>query len=716
MPNSRPGTASADSMPSEPSTRPGDPRHQQGVTLPPIDARLPRSSRAATFDRTISIALLFVGAMMMVFYLTVGYRSQMHSDSSMKLLLGAEMARQWTLFPRDWYYINDIWIIFPSLIAAPLSLLLKPSMFLHGVVDVVAFACVSWAAYVAARAVGISGGLRWFVATMLATGLSLAFAEMVFAQSAYSAIVFTLLLLAGSGARFFAKIAIGNLQWRRRDMATVAGLLVVSVASGPRGIATYFAPMLFAAGGMWLIGARNNALRAGAIPMVVLVCGAAVVGGCAFLVLLHTVRYLSGAAMQVYATPEEIAAHLRLASMNWLMIFDALPPGGQRFSPLAGGIQAARMAVAAVLFALPIALVLRIRRLKSTPLQFLVLFQIGLLCTTGYMLIFTNLLVDTTWGVPRYVMPLVPVALLVFALWLQETAPALRLNATRIGWVPVLVMLSLSPRQLIGSGLAQWPHLDGGTRQNAHADLVTTLRGAGLHRGYAEYWDATILTILSGSDVEVAPILLDENGLPVPHRYLGAERWYTPSWAGDVSFLCVNSASPNHTNVTALAIAAGTPTRTLHTGIYDVLVFPTNLSASLAFTRERAEPHPAVSKALCATSAAAATPELELRPGQLGTFVVHATNTSELPWKRNYAPPFNPGLRIVDANGAIVADVRGMLSGDVPPGASTDIPIALRAPAQIGDYTLYFSFVAEGQAWCGDLGAGWAQARLTVAP
>lgn len=669
-------------------------------------------------DGAISATLLIAACTMLAFYLTVGYPSQMHSDSAMKLLLGEEMARQFTLLPRDWYYVNDIWLLSPNLIATPLSFLFEPSMALHGVVDLVAASLVLWAAYVASRAIGINGGLRLFAATMLATGLSLAFAEMVFAQSAYSAVMLTLLLLAGSGARYLSSRPQDqvNARTRRRDLGIIGGLVLISVASGPRGIATYVAPLLFASVGLYLLAGRNDALRAGAVRLGACTLGAAAVGGIGFLLLLHIVRYLSGAATQAFAGPAEAALHLRLAVMNWFMIFDALPPAGQKFSVVTAGIHAARLGLASVLLLLPIALALRVMHLRSPALRFLVLFQLGLILSTGYMLGFTNLLVDEVVGVPRYVMPLVPIAILIAALWLQEVREHARPTATHVGWLVIAVALSLSPQQLIGTAFARWPQLSAGLRTNQRSPLVDALRQAGLHRGYAGYWDANVLSILSGGDIRVAPILIGASGLPEPHRYLGSERWYSASWADEPSFLITDPPMRDQLSMPALVALLGPPTRNLHVGEYEILVFATNMSERLSFAVAAPVVRPRVSPQACAADLTITPPLQPVRVRQAGVVTVHARNDSTLRWMRNYAPGFNPGLRIINANGTTVADLRGILPTAVEPGESVTIPIPFRAPDTPGQYRLQFSFVAEGEAWCGDLDAGWAQADLVVEP
>lgn len=679
-------------------------------------SRWQRGFGQQTMERLGSLTLFIVACALLAFYLFFTYRIQMHSDSAMKLLLGEQMALQHTLFPRDWYYINDIPILFPSLIAAPLLLFFEPSMMLHSVVGAIVAALVLWAAYAASRIVGIKGGLRLFVPTMLASGLSLPFVEMAFGQAAYSGVLFTLMLLAAAGSRVFVDCTELPGQRRIKHLAIVAVLVVLGVAAGPRGITTYTVPLLVASAAMWLLPSSEPQARRAALRLLLVSLGATLLGGLMFLLEMKTLRYASAATSQTFASPEAAGVHLRLIAMNWLDNFDALPPSGQKATPLATAIYAMRLTLAAVVFFLPLVLLFRVHRIKSIALRFLVLFHIALLASTIYLLVFTGLLVDADHGVPRYLTPLVPTALLIIALWLQESGSQLRLRPVLIGWIMLLVALSLSPWQLVGSAFAQWPRLSAGLRANPRTELVDLLERAGLYRGYGGYWDASVVSVLSGGRVRVAPILLDGNGIPIPYRWLGSERWYDETWAGDSGFLVLDPALRTQINMPALEAMLGTPTKTLRAGGLEILVFKANISKQLGFPPTQSMQQRATPKALCPAQYRMDQTALTLSPGQRGVVVLHATNRSDERWERVSNPGFNPGLRVVAEDGKTVGDLRGVLTHAVPAGGSVDIPIAFQAPATPGHYTLYSSFVAEGETWCGDMDHNWAQASLTIQP
>lgn len=55
--------------------------------------------------------------------------------------------------------------------------------------------------------------------------------------------------------------------------------------------------------------------------------------------------------------------------------------------------------------------------------------------------------------------------------------------------------------------------------QNRYDRLTDVLRENDLHRGYAEYWSAQVTTVLSDSDVTVAPVFISEDGKISPRRY-----------------------------------------------------------------------------------------------------------------------------------------------------------------------------------------------------
>jgi hypothetical protein len=668
-----------------------------------------RLRERTVIDTLGSVSLFVFAAAMLVFYLVVTYRSQMHSDSAMKLLLGEQMAQQLTLLPRDWNYVNDIWIIFPHLVAAPLLLFFQPSMALHSVVDVIAAMLVLLSAWLAARDVGINGALRWLPMTLVASGLSGEFAEVAFGQSAYSGVIFTFFLLCGSASSLVAGSA------RPKKIRAVALLLLASAASGPRGVASFAAPFILASAGLFFLSARDAQVRRASSRLLVASLAGSVVGGIVFLLLRNWVHYHEGAVAQGFATHDLIANHMRLIVANWFSLFAALPPSGGHFSSVAAAISMARIAVALGLFLLPLFLLFRINNLASQALKFLVLFHASILVSTIYLLIFTGVFVDEVHGASRYLIPLLPSALLISTLWLQQTAAAVHFNAARAGWLVALAMLSLSPLQLVGAAFANPMNIKSGLRRNSHAGLVETLKAAHLDRGYADYWDASVVSILSGGDVRIAPVNTSE-GLPTAFHHLTSERWYEASWARGSTFLVVSSKNRSTLNLQLLRSILGEPSQVLRVDDFEILVYPFNIGERLGYAEQPFVVMPRMNAATCSLVVEVLEHSSKLKVSEPGFIKIRATNHSSITWSQNASPPFNPGLRIVDEQGHRVATPRGLLLKSVPPAGRGEVVIPFHAPAQAGNYKLYFSFVAEGDAWCADLAPGGPEIDLHVDP
>lgn len=664
----------------------------------------------------ISRALFLLAAGMLLFFMAVTYRSLFHSDAAMKLLLGEEMARQFTLFPHDWNYVNDILIIFPTLFAAPLSLLFPPSLPLHATVDALAAACVLYSAYFASRAVGIDGPLRLFLPTALATGLSPHFSEAVFGQSAYSGTVFILLMLAAWTSRQLVLSRDSDSTPSRLPRIGIAILIAAGVAGGPRGLATYTAPLLLALVGFYFFAAADGGASQRTVrDLVFTVLAASFFGGMTFFILLSRVSYHSGAANQLFADDNQILHNVQLFANNWLVLFDALAPPGSRFGGVAAAIYVSRLGVAIFVFLLPLMLLTRLGSLASPALRFVVLFHIALVATTGYVLLFSTIQGSGPYGTPRYLAPCAATGLLVLACWLHEIGRSRKIETPWLGFVVIAALLSLAPFHLVTPAFRDWRNPSAGMRSNPLANVVAALDHAGLKRGYATYWNAGTITIQSANEVRVAPVTLSPGGLPVPYHHLSSEHWYDPEWADGRSFLLISDSESADLNRPTLHRLAGEPSETLKVDRFEILVYPFNIGERLGYSAQPYVRLPAMTAQNCAANYEPLESSLVLKPGEFGSVQVKATNRSPIVWSQNSTPFLNPGLRLLDAQGKQVSESRALLPKAVEPGASTVLTLPFRAPGP-GEYGLLVSFVAEGEAWCGNRASNWAKIPLSVKP
>jgi tRNA (mo5U34)-methyltransferase len=157
-------------------------------------------------------------------------------------------------------------------------------------------------------------------------------------------------------------------------------------------------------------------------------------------------------------------------------------------------------------------------------------------------------------------------------------------------------------------------------------------------------------------------------------------------------------------------------------GFDEVEVFPATQSDRTILACRKREPYPD-SRAIAYLAASLAVEEgaSRCRPGDVLNFRVRAANTGLARWLRAGEPETDRGAV------HLVAHVFGegeeplswyhagaYLPGDVAPGESVAIEIALRAPAEAGRYRLEFDMVAEHLAWFEDLGSTVVRHELIV--
>jgi len=533
-------------------------------------------------DRWIWIGLFTIASAILVFYLTITYRTIFHSDSAMKLMLGQEMARQFSLFPQGWHYTNDIPILWGNFVAAPLLWIFPPSFPLHAFVDTVMAGAVLYAAYSSSKAISTEGRLHWIMPTLFASGLSWIFAEIVFGQSAYSTVMFSMLFVGGWSANFLAEkennpsLSIKSVLRDRRLMG-MGFLVIIGIVSGVRGVANYVVPLFIAiAGTYFFTRIEEKALRERLkILLGVLITGA-IIGFFAYLFLLNHIALNNAAIAEPFSTSAKIVENIQTFIYYWFQLFNALPPAGEAFRFSTAALQATRFFLALFIFWLPLVLLFRIALIQSVTLRFLVFFHLGNLAVISYMVIFTGL----SLSVSRYLIPLIPTSMMVVVGWLSSLNTEWRQPLIRMGLVGIVVLLLQAPSYMMAPAFAHWPTLSSGLRPASRDRVIAEIEKAGLTHGFAEFWDATVFTVLSGSKVKIAHIALP-GGVPVPYTHVSTDYWYSPEWTQGPTFLLIGPNNANQFKRTEIDLKLGKPINVLKIDGYEVLVYSFNIGNKL---------------------------------------------------------------------------------------------------------------------------------------
>jgi hypothetical protein len=126
-------------------------------------------------------------------------------------------------------------------------------------------------------------------------------------------------------------------------------------------------------------------------------------------------------------------------------------------------------------------------------------------------------------------------------------------------------------------------------RQHDLEGLENFLLKNGLHYGYARFWNAGVLSVLSDEKLLVRQVTLD-HGLPKPDRWLSSNRWYrSGAWQGE-TFLILSPPNedldedPEEQNTIDWDLLERyhcKPVRNLSYEAFQIFVFPHNLAKYL---------------------------------------------------------------------------------------------------------------------------------------
>lgn len=106
------------------------------------------------------------------------------------------------------------------------------------------------------------------------------------------------------------------------------------------------------------------------------------------------------------------------------------------------------------------------------------------------------------------------------------------------------------------------------------------MKSGSLRYGYASYWNAGILSVLSDEKVLVRQIVID-GGLPMPMLWWASNRWYRPeAWQGE-TFLLLTTQEANEIKWDLLERHHAKPIRELNFESFRIFVFAQNIAKDL---------------------------------------------------------------------------------------------------------------------------------------
>jgi hypothetical protein len=307
---------------------------------------------------------------------------------------------------------------------------------------------------------------------------------------------------------------------------------------------------------------------------------AIVAGGLFHTITLSGVNNMAGAGQARWLSYEEMTRNVTFSLKGFLAIFGGLPSAGRGVVGMGGVYEAIRIAsTLALLVLIPYSLKKALQQ-KLGGAWFVASFAIVAVLLVLFVQFLTTVpdMSDPVTS-SRY---LVPSLLLLFIVVLAnrhefKATPLLTLASFAL----VTVFITSSYPALIGSNLGSSMTRESmGQQPHPLRDLSNFLQKNGLHYGYASYWNAGVLSVLSDEKVLVRQIVIDR-GLPIPMKHLSSNRWYRPgAWQGE-TFLLLTAQEAAAIKWEDLEHYRAKPVRELAFGPFKIFVFAQNLAAYL---------------------------------------------------------------------------------------------------------------------------------------
>lgn len=524
----------------------------------------------------ILLAGFLLNFLLLFVYIFYNYHGLFHSDSAAKVLIAREIFDTRSFFPAEWNYVNgDLFVVFGHIFIFPLLAFLSAGFAVHAISGGLFAVLILQSIWMVTGLANLPVWRKLAVVTVIASGISGFLAENLFGQVSYGVTIFFCCHIIYFASKYLYPDKVPNKKW----LFLLAGIfLLVYWANPKRAFVTYSLPLISAL--IWLFFSDAVLNRRNLLSLIGFSFFGAVVGGIFHARTIANVNNVLGAANAHWLPYELILRNVKLSLKGIYAQLGGLPQTGVSLFTEVGLYSGLRFAVASlVIVMVPIA-IRRAMNNQTSKQKLLVLFA-------AFSLLFTFFL-QTTTSIPdmsnpiqssRYLVPGVILCLVV--LMMSEINRSHR---------PIWALSIATVMTALGSSAyhTYWLSNLNSERIFAHSNelnqerrqLLEALAKNNLQYGYASFWNAGALTVLSDEKTKIRQIQI-QNGLPVPMRHLSSNRWYRPdAWNGK-TFLLLTNSEENLINWGRMAKIGAVPIEQHKIAGFSIFIFADNLARLL---------------------------------------------------------------------------------------------------------------------------------------
>lgn len=536
-------------------------------------------SNKLNVDKFLTVLMLLLVTVNVIFlcgYVFGDYRNYFHSDSAAKVLIAREIFDTGNFFPKDWNYVNgDLFVIFGHLFVIPLLAFMPAGFTAHSISGVIFAVLILHGIWLITSLANLPTWRRLAVVAVVASGISGFMAENLFGQVSYGVVIFFCCYLVYISSNYIFSEGAQQQKWA---VLFVGLVLLVYWANPKRAIVTYSLPLIGSLA--WLIFLSDAPDRRKLFILIGLSLVGAAGGSILHATTIAGVNNILGAANARWLSYELVLRNITLTLKGVYAQLGGLPLADASLFSRDGLYAGMRFGVASLaIFLTPIALRRAVNN-GNKGLQLLALFA-------AFSLLLALLLQITT-SIPdmsdpiqssRYLVPGVMLCLIVLLMaemkWSRPPILLMMVTAVTVA----LVSSAYSTYRL--STLNSEKILAQPGQVNPDREkLIALLAEKNLQYGYATYWNAGVLSVISNEKSRVRQIQI-QNGLPMPMRHLSSNRWYqSSSWQGR-TFLLLQENEATLVDWKKMAQLGMTPVAQYKSSGFLIFVFEENIARFL---------------------------------------------------------------------------------------------------------------------------------------
>lgn len=518
--------------------------------------------------------VLSINIYFLLFFIFKGYLWFFHSDSAVKVLLAREIYDTKSYFPSDWNYVNkDLFVVFGHLFILPLLNWFPASFLTHAFSGVINSLLVLGSIWLLTGLTTLSRAYRLIILAVFAGGLSITMAENLYGQASYGPLIyFTCFILFATWKLFITNKIVHLWSW-----GTFLGVAIflVSLANPLRSLVYYALPLLtsllfFRYYYSWTFPENKN--KNISIIFCVTLTGL-VLGAVIHNFVLASVNNMQGAGNVRLLSYDEIVRNLSLLPFWFVELLSGTPTKGQNLMSKVGIYQITRFIGAIGFIFLLFKALINFINSKNLFKIYITLFTTLLTLIILFFQLLTT--IPSMEDVPqsaRYLVSSVVMLLVIFLI---------NIFSNKEKSIAYLVSLFITITFIFGVTPAYYFWEKPEKIVNRHQYVSTFLDKSGLYYGYSSYWNAGVISVMSDERVRVRPIIINNQGIPIPFRHLTSNRWYRPSyWSGE-SFLMVTADEDKLINHKLLSSYGLIPIKKLNFDKYIIYVYSFNIANSL---------------------------------------------------------------------------------------------------------------------------------------